>query len=180
MATNDNGAPDGRNALLTYTVPASAVYRVRIYGASGFGDYLLTLAGATPLSVPEAPDLLDATDSGLSSTDNLTNFNNAAPAKAMQFSVPGTVAGATVTVYAGGVAVGSAVASGATTVVTTDGTTRLPDGTFNVTARQTLPGRPESPDSPTLSITIDATAPPARSPWTWRPAATAVGATRMT
>jgi hypothetical protein len=164
LATNDNGAPDGRNAQLSYKVPASGFYRVRVYSASGSGEYLLAVAGATPLPIPGAPDLLPATDSGLSAFDNLTNFDNASPAKALQFSVTGTTAGATVTVYAGGVAVGSAVASGAPTVVTTDGVTRLFEGTYNITARQTLPGQPESPDSVPLSVTIDTSAPARPAP----------------
>ena len=44
--------------------------------------------------------------------------------------------------------------------MTTDGTHDLADGTRSITARQTEPGKPESGDSPALSITVD-TAPPA-------------------
>jgi hypothetical protein len=124
----------------------------------------LLASGTAGEAIPGAPDLLNATDSGLSGSDNLTNFNNASPAKALQLSVPGTTAGATVTVYVGGAAVGSAVASGATTVVTTDGATRLLDGTYSVTARQTPPGQGESPDSVALSVTIDTTAPARPAP----------------
>ncbi len=66
---------------------------------------------------------------------------------------------ATVTIYADGTAIGSATATAATTTVTTDGEHVLTDGPHSITARQTEPGNPESPDSPALSITIDATRP---------------------
>jgi hypothetical protein len=73
--------------------------------------------------------------------------------------VPGTIPGATVTVYADGVAIGSAVAAGAVTTVITDGVTVLGDGARNITARQALVGEFESADSAGLIVTIDTIAP---------------------
>jgi hypothetical protein len=118
------------------------------------------LTGTPAISAtPTAVDLEAASDAGGSSSDDLTNLDNSSPAAALQFSVSGTVAGATVTIYADGVAIGSAVASGATTSVTTNGSTDLLDGGRTITARQTEPGKPESPDSPSLLVTIETVAP---------------------
>ena len=52
------------------------------------------------------------------------------------FQVTGTVAGATVRLYSDGTLIGSAVASGTTTIYTTDGATTLSDGVRSITARQ--------------------------------------------
>ncbi|HEX8522656.1 MAG TPA: hypothetical protein VF669_10400 [Tepidisphaeraceae bacterium] len=114
-------------------------------------------------TTPGAPDLLPITDSGDAAhqADNRTSYNNSSAAKRLQFQISGTVAGATVTLYSGGVAIGSAVASGTTTTVTTNGTLALADGVRLITARQTESGKAESPDSPSLSVTIDTTAPAA-------------------
>ena len=108
---------------------------------------------------PTSVDLLAASDTGVSSSDNLTNLDNSSAAKALQFEVSNTIAGATVTVYADGTAIGSATATGITTVVTTSGSRNLADGTHAITARQTEPGGSESADSPALSITVDTVAP---------------------
>ncbi|MEW5770787.1 MAG: Ig-like domain-containing protein [Pseudomonadota bacterium] len=49
VASNDNGASDGRNALLNYTVQAGEAgqFRIRISAVSGGGDYSLDIQGAT-------------------------------------------------------------------------------------------------------------------------------------
>ncbi len=50
VATNDNGAADGRNAVITYTVPAGGggLYRAVVRGAGTDGGvYTLSVAGAT-------------------------------------------------------------------------------------------------------------------------------------
>jgi hypothetical protein len=109
-------------------------------------------------AAPSAPDLLAASDTGFSSTDNVTKLNNSSAGTKLGFSVGNTVAGATVTVYASGIVIGSTVASGATTLVTTDGATALPEGDVSVTAIQMLGGNPSAASSP-LSIRIDTIAP---------------------
>jgi hypothetical protein len=48
----------------------------------------------------------------VSNSDRITNLDNSTPSKTLQFLVTGTVSGATVTIYAGGTAIGSTVASG--------------------------------------------------------------------
>ena len=55
VASDDNGAGDGRNAAIAYTVPAGADgnYFVRVSVVSGSGDYLVRVAGAT--NAPDAP-----------------------------------------------------------------------------------------------------------------------------
>ena len=109
---------------------------------------------------PAAPDLTAASDTGISSTDNITKLNNTT-GKTLDFAVSDTISGATVTIYANGTAIGSATATGTTTTVTTDGTHDLTDGAHSITARQTVPGYAESPDSPILSISIDTAMPAA-------------------
>ena len=108
---------------------------------------------------PNAVDLLPASDTGALNDDNITNLDNGGPTRKLVFDVGGTVAGATVTIYADGVAIGSAVAEGTTTTVTTDGLHGLVDGPHVITARQTEPGNVESADSAPLSITVDTVAP---------------------
>ena len=48
------------------------------------------------------PHSLAATDSGLSSSDGITNFDNSSAATALEFLVPNTVDGYTVTIYSDG------------------------------------------------------------------------------
>ncbi|MDB5326496.1 MAG: hypothetical protein JWM57_2065 [Phycisphaerales bacterium] len=105
------------------------------------------------------PDLAVATDTGNSSSDNLTNRDNSTAAKNLQFTVTGTVSGATVAVYSDGTFIGSAVASGASTTVTTNGTVDIADGTHNITAIQTESGKLASAASTALAITVDTIAP---------------------
>ncbi|MGD0901171.1 MAG: pre-peptidase C-terminal domain-containing protein, partial [Thermoguttaceae bacterium] len=47
VANDDNGAPDGRNALLNYTATAGGSYVVRVAAAAQAGEYLLGVQGAT-------------------------------------------------------------------------------------------------------------------------------------
>jgi hypothetical protein len=112
-------------------------------------------------AAPTSVELSAATDTGWSHSDDVTNLDNSAAGKTLQFAVTGTVLGATVTVYADGAAIGSAVAGGTNTTVTTNGTYDLADGARSITARQTEPGKPESADSPPLTITIDTSIPAA-------------------
>ncbi len=108
---------------------------------------------------PGTPDLVAASDTGVSDTDDLTNLDNSEPSKALQFEVGGTVPGATVTVYADGVAIGSAVAVAGSTTVSTDGAYDLADGPNAITAGQIVPGKLPSSYSPSLNVTIDTSDP---------------------
>ncbi len=106
---------------------------------------------------PSAPDLIAASDTGRSNSDNVTKLNNST-GKSLQFVVGGTITGATVTLYALGVPIGSALAVGSSVTITSNGVTTLPDGNVNITARQTV-GGVQSSDSPSLTIRIDSIAP---------------------
>lgn len=171
-----NGMP--RTATYAITPPGGA------WSAADNGTYAIALQGgqvfdsagnaATPgvigtfnvnaavptTAAPGAPALLPASDTGASSSDGLTNLNNSSAAQALAFSVPGAEPGATVTVYADGLAIGASVAGGNVVVVNTNGLAALSDGPHVITARQTLAGEGQSADSAATTITID-TAPPA-------------------
>jgi len=142
---------------------------------AGTGDVLATLNASGAVAVSGSTvmvdgyvfdgdrtshvDLLAGSDSGASDTDNVTNLDNSSAARTLQFVMSETVPGATVTIYADGTAIGNATATGVMTTVTTDGAHDLADGTHTITARQTEPGKPESPDTPALTITLDTEAP---------------------
>ena len=110
-------------------------------------------------SDPGQPALLAVSDTGQFDNDHVTRFNNSSPAAALQFTVPGTIAGATVQIFADGNLIGSTVAAGATTTVVTNGAFTLPEGTSSITARQTEPGKLQSGASPTRALTVDSVAP---------------------
>ena len=73
----------------------------------------------------------------------------------------GTVPGATVTLDADGNPIGSAVASGTTTTIFTNGTSLLADGTHQFAAFQVEPGKLASAISPALGVVVDTTPPAA-------------------
>jgi hypothetical protein len=114
---------------------------------------------------PAAPELHYYTDSGVSMTDGVTNYNNSSTQRAPAFNVGRAPSQSVVNVYADGVEIGSRVAfsSGGYATVICRGDLPLADGVHVITARQTLLGQELSPESPPLYITIDATppAPPA-------------------
>ncbi|MBT7300437.1 MAG: hypothetical protein HN849_13030, partial [Victivallales bacterium] len=102
---------------------------------------------------PGTPDLVAAYDSGVSNTDDETNRNNGSTG-VLQFTVSGTIAGETVTLYVGALVLGTAVAPGASTTITStdDGSLVLFPGSYNITAKQTLPGGGTSGPSGALSV----------------------------
>ena len=162
MSGADNLMPGDTNNVVdafvtTITVRLAGTYAVtlgigEVAQDLDFGNYGLS-------AVPAGVDLVAVFDTGVSDTDDVTCLDNSTSSTKLQFDVAGTVVGATVTVYAEGVAVGSAVAAGATTRVTTDGTYDLADGVCSMTARQTETGKTESGDSPALDVTVDTRAP---------------------
>ena len=103
----------------------------------------------TPPNPPSTPDLVAASDSGSSDSDDMTNDN--AP------TVSGTAeADATVTLFDGAVAVGSGVATGGAWTITT---TLLSDGAHNFTAAATDAAGNVSAASGALAVTVDTTSP---------------------
>jgi hypothetical protein len=108
----------------------------------------VTIDNVAP-AAPSTPDLIASADSGVSATDNITNvvtptFSGAAEA------------GATVTIFSDGVAVGSGVATGGNYSVTTSA---LTDGSHAITAKATDLAGNVSTASAALTVTIDSTAP---------------------
>src|SRR5207237_1441401 len=106
----------------------------------------------TAAAAPSAPDLTAATDSGSSSTDNITN--NTTPA----FTGSGAEAGATVTLYDtdGATALGTGVANGTGAWSITS--SALADGAHTLTAKQTDIAGNTSAASASLSVAIDTAA----------------------
>jgi hypothetical protein len=110
-------------------------------------------------ATPAAPDLLAESDTGGSDSDNLTRLDNGSAAEALNFSVGGTVPGAVVQLFVGGVQIGQATATSATTVITTNGSVKLAEGMNEIFAAQTEPGKTRSGPSSGARITIDTVAP---------------------
>ena len=106
-----------------------------------------------------APVLLPASDTGISDSDDITRLNNANASSELAFQVSGTVPGATVTLDADGNPIGSAIATGTTTTITTNGSSVLADGTHLFTAFQTVPDELPSASSPELAVQIVTTPP---------------------
>lgn len=99
-------------------------------------------------------------DTGISNTDGITRNNNRSGS--LQFTVYGTTPGAGIYIYANDIGIGSLLATSTTTVVNGDRATVLPDGVYQVTARQIMSGTVSDP-SPPFQMTID-TAPPTEQP----------------
>lgn len=105
-------------------------------------------------SGPTGLDLTDASDSGSSNSDNITN------AQSLVFTVSGTEPGATVNILSGGNVVGSATATGSTTTVNVTNVSGLGQGSVLFTSNQTNGGQ-TSGESPGLSVTLDNAGPAA-------------------
>lgn len=148
------------DAIMAMAAPAAPVGEYRVILADNAAVTNVNF-GNRPrdLTIASAPALTAAADSGVSSDDRVTNFDNRSTAAALAFTVDGVLNGATVRLYANGLPIGSAVASTSTVVVTTDGTTLLSDGANVFTVRQFVPTLPESTDSPATTVTIDTVVP---------------------
>jgi cyclophilin family peptidyl-prolyl cis-trans isomerase len=117
-----------------------------------FDTQRLTFQVNAPVTAPTSVDLVAASDSGISDSDNITN------AGTMQFVVSGTTTGATVDLKIGDQVVGSAIAAGATTTITTNQIASLGAGTRSIIATQRINNQ-TSPVSPALNLTFDNTPP---------------------
>ncbi len=85
----------------------------------------------TPITI----DLDALSDSGSSSTDNIT-INNNNGGNTLKFLVSGVTPGATVQLFNGATLLGQAVATGSTIEITTNNTALLTDGQHTITAHQ--------------------------------------------
>ena len=102
-------------------------------------------------AAPPAPNLIDASDSGTSATDNITST------KTPTFSGTGTV-GETITVYDGSTLLGTAVVDGSG--VWNFVSPVLADGVHSIKTTATdLAGNVSASYSPVLSVTVDTSAP---------------------
>jgi alpha-tubulin suppressor-like RCC1 family protein len=148
-------------ATLTGLAPGSA-YHYQLVATNSAGltygaDMVFT--NSTPSAAPAAVQLLAASDTGASNSDALTKLDNSAAGKRLVFRVTGTAAGATVVLYDGSTAIGSATAAGATTDVTTSGTAALASGAHSIVARQTQPGMAQSAATAAVVVTVDTASP---------------------
>jgi hypothetical protein len=115
-------------------------------GGTGTDVFLST---APPPATPSTPVLLPASDSGSSSTDDITNVTTPT-------FIGTAAAGSTVTILRDGAVVGSGVAiDGSYSIVTS----ALTNGTHRITATATGTSGDVSAASSALSVTIDTTAP---------------------
>jgi uncharacterized repeat protein (TIGR02059 family) len=140
---------------ITCTTPSGTAGSQDVVVATGVSPNATLAGGFTyvaPPAAPATPDLATASDSGSSSTDDITSDNTPT------ISVGSAANGNTVTV--------TATKSGQTSVTCTFTATAqtgcdlgtLVDGVWSVTAKQTASGIDSAPTS-ALSITVDATRP---------------------
>lgn len=121
------------------------------------------LLAAAP-AAPGVPDLVSSCDSGISTSDNITFYNNSGGLP-LAFDIAPVVSGSTVYVKVDGVVRGSALATGSTARVTLSLGFALSDGTHAIIAYQDYQkGKKITADSPALEIVVDTVA-PAGSPW---------------
>ena len=118
-------------------------------GNTGSASIAFTLDTTAP-AAPSTPDLIAASDSGTSSTDNVTKVS------LPSFSGSGEN-GATVTLLDGATAIGTATVSGGAWSITAS--TALIEGANSITAKQTDVAGNISIASSSLSVTLDTTAP---------------------
>ena len=114
--------------------------------------------GEAMLDAPTTIDLVDASDTGSSSTDNITNHNDGASDATLRFLVSGVVVGADVRLFVDGTQVASGVAASDSIELETSGTVALSDGDHEIQAVQVVNGNASGTSTP-LTITVD-TSPP--------------------
>jgi subtilisin-like proprotein convertase family protein len=141
------------------TAPLSGAQNVVVTGGqASVGNNFANQPGIAS-TIPGTPDLDSSSDTGSSSSDDLTRLDNSSLSKVLTFNVPGTVSGALVTLYADSTPIGSAIANGSTTLITSNGALDLTDGSHAITARQLEPGMSLSPPSAALALLIDTLSP---------------------
>ncbi len=150
---------DPTTGLVTATPAAgfigTAVATVRVQATDGSDTYdTYDSQRVTFLVLPNAPvvDLASTSDSGISDTDNLTNETN------LQFSISGVTDGAFVQIFADGSQIGEGTADGTEITITTANLSALGDGTYEITAKQTVDDE-TSEASDVLEVTLDQTSP---------------------
>jgi hypothetical protein len=120
--------------------------------SSAFSDDILL--DATPPGAPGTPNLVTADDSGISTTDDLTNKTSS-----LNFAGSGAEAGSTIQLYANAVILAGATATAAADGSWTSADASLAEGTWSITARATDPAGNTSDPSTGLPVEVDTTAP---------------------
>lgn len=128
--------PNDGSQVVTIPLFTSAISQARVK-VEAIGNIFYDI-GNTNFSIPAyappgIPALVAASDTGSSSSDRITKLNNS-PGNTLTFTVGSTVSGETIRLFANGTEVGTAVATGTTTTITTTGSFTLPDGTVSFTA----------------------------------------------
>jgi hypothetical protein len=146
----------GNTKIINLGFPFESIYTAS--QRNSLMSAVLNFFGANVSLGVTAPDLLAASDSGFSTTDNYTNRNNSG-GKTLQFNVSGSINGATINLYSDGALIGSGTTTGGTVTITTNNAAALLDGTHQITARQVESGFSPSADSTALAIIVDTVAP---------------------
>ena len=152
-------AATGKWTITTSTL-AAGVHAISatagdVAGNIGAASAALGITIQTTVTAPSAPDLVAASDSGASNTDNIT--------KTVRPDFTGVATpGNTVTLYDGTTVIGTASAN-ATTGKWTINSTKLADGVHSITATAADKFGNLSAASPAMSVTIDTVAPAAPS-----------------
>ncbi len=148
--------PTDMTALVDGPITVSAVETDAAGNAGDPVNSTFTLDSTPPTAAPTAPDLIDASDSGTSSTDDLTNDNTPAFSGPAGSGEPGS----TVTLYVDGLPVGTAIVNpDGSYTVSVDPDSPLNDGAHAVTVTFTDPVGNLGPQSPVLTIVVDTTDP---------------------
>ena len=146
MLTAPASATPGSSYQVTVTAsngtdtPATQTFTVNVAADTATGNLPNPWALATPLApastTPGTPTIAFQPQSG-QGTDTITSANNSSGPDKLNFLVTGVTSGDQVTVYANGVAIGSVNAGSGSALVTSDGSTKLLDGMYTITATQT-------------------------------------------
>jgi hypothetical protein len=154
-----NGSNAARSTVATFGASGSYVLRVSATAPDGRTVATQVQVGVViQVPSPGSPSLTAASDTGVPG-DNLTNLNNSSLPRRLTFTIPNTLTGATVNLYAGSLLIGSTLATGTTTTVVSNGSTPIPDGPTSFTASQVIPSGTESARSAAALVTIDTQAP---------------------
>ncbi|QDS86552.1 putative peptidyl-prolyl cis-trans isomerase [Rosistilla ulvae] len=115
---------------------------------------LQTLSVTVQASALQGVSLDAASDTGVSNSDGITSSTNPT------FTITGTTAGSTVELLSGSTVIGSAVATGTTTQITTTQLAANGNGTYSISARQTSGGTTSAATTP-ITVVYDSSAPAA-------------------
>jgi cyclophilin family peptidyl-prolyl cis-trans isomerase len=163
-SVNYSVSVDHSSGLVTVTPPAGFVgnFQVQVsakalsqQGTPDSGQSITDVQKVTVHMLPTAPtglDLLAGSDSGISSSDNITN------ASSLQFQLSGVTNGATIRLYEGTNVLAQTTASGTTATITFNNIATLGEGVHNFTVSQAVSGEEGAKSSP-LSVTYDVTSP---------------------